>query len=98
MQEEVTTELIEWATTTYSCDKEGCDFTTEDSSEAERHYGDVHAIKERAAISGLSLYRFESKEDFDVHLKSRRVPVDNPSWEGPGWYRVFIEWKPCGRG
>ena len=98
MQEEVITELIEWNTTTYSCDREGCDFTTEDKSESEKHYGKAHSIQKVDWAAGHSLYQFDTKENFDAYVKAEYFADHDIHWHEPGWYRAYTEWRPCGRG
>jgi hypothetical protein len=98
MQEHTTSETIEWKTTTYSCDVDGCDFTTQDKREAERHPGKAHSIAEVGHAADHTFYRFDSKESFDAYVKASHIGDRDLHWDEPGWYRVYTEWRPCPRG
>lgn len=98
MQEEITTELIEWKTTTYSCDVDGCDFTTENKTESDKHYGDKHAVKVSDFIGNEFLLRFDSEEDFNAYCKAHGIRDRFANWHDPGWYRSYSTDEPCGRG
>ena len=89
MQENTTSETIEWKTTIYSCDQEGCDFTTETKSDADQHYGKEHAIAEVGYASSETFYRFDSKENFDAYTKANDIGDRHFHWDGMGWYRSF---------
>ena len=96
MHEDTTTELLEWKTTTYTCDQEGCDFTTESKSESDNHYGKKHSVAEAGFAGGQTFYRFESKETFDAYVKANHIQDRHLHWDEPGWFRSF--WKEDTRG
>ena len=98
MRESTTSETVEWKTTTYSCEVEGCDFTTQSKSEAERHFGDQHATSGSDFIGNEWLLKFDSKENFDAYCKAHGIQDRFAHWDEPGWYRSYTTEEPCGRG
>jgi len=96
MEEHTTSETIEWKTTTYACDVEGCAFTTESKSEADTHPGKKHSIAEAEFAGGQTFYRFASKETFDAYVKAHHIQDRHLHWDEPGWFRSF--WKEDSRG
>lgn len=98
MHTETTTKTTEWETTTYSCDQEGCDFTTEHKYDADSHYGSEHAIAEEGSAAGKTFYRFDTKENFDAYVKAHDIPEKFVNWHGEGWYRNYGSDERCPRG
>lgn len=96
MQTHTTTKTVEIHNTTYSCDQEGCDFTTGTKYEANNHYGEKHAIAEVGEAAGETLYRFDTEEDFLAYCKAKGIGDRHYHWSDPGWYRTF--WKEDRRG
>jgi hypothetical protein len=96
MQEQTIYRTVELPNTTYTCDQEGCDFTTITKYEADSHYGKKHSIAEVGEAGGATLYRFASKEDFDAYCKAQGIGERHFHWDEPGWYRTF--WKEDRRG
>lgn len=98
MREHTTSETLELTKTTYSCEVEGCGFTTENRREAERHPGEEHSVAATDFVADETLYRFDSRETFDAYAEANDIPDRRRDWHGPGWYRTF--WKedrePCG--
>lgn len=105
----VTTEKInvpaaEYEKTTYSCDVPGCTFSTMDETDAKKHHGLQHAVKERAMIDDIEFLRFESQSDFeawfDANNKSNKShqSLRNKKWSGPGWYGLKGCEESCAAG
>lgn len=91
MQEHTTTETVEHTRTVYTCDVEGCGFTTESEYEAERHHGKEHAVAAKESVGGQTLLRFDSKEAFDAYAFAEDIEDRHTHWDGPGWYRSFVK-------
>jgi len=98
MQEQILTELIEWKTTTYTCDVEGCEFTTEDKSNSDNHYGRKHSVAAVGYAGEETFYRFDTKENFDAYVKANYIQDRHFSWDEPGWYRTFSKEDRAGCG
>jgi hypothetical protein len=95
MKTEVETFTIPFEKITYSCEIEGCSFTTESKHEAEAHFGKRHAVSAIREIDEHDFYLIETEEGFKAWSRGSDRTC---TWAGPGWYSRTNERVPCGRG
>lgn len=109
MKIETTTKVTERAVTTYICEEEGCDFSTTNKNQAEKHTWKNHKKFEEVYFdldpneevrTDINLVKFNSEEDFEAYKKYCQYSDLNAKepWEGPGWYETWTKYVPCPRG
>lgn len=103
---ETTKTELSITTTTYSCEVDGCDFTTTKKRTADLHHGRHHAvdsiwtnsIEDPDALAADTFLQFSSEENFDAWNRSNDGFHEN-KWSGPGWYAAIDDIVPrrtCG--
>lgn len=79
-----------------------CPAEFEEEADAQRHYGEKHAVRARVALDHQTTYLLLTPEDYKLWLCSYRGEgfdeVSEGGWEGPGWYLVQSKSVPCRKG
>lgn len=94
---------VEIKTTVYTCEAEGCDYSTTSHERANSHYGLKHAviaewIPRDEDLEEVHRYlKFLTEEDFHAWNSANNGSFGN-RWIGPVWYAVISEETTCGRG
>ena len=88
-----------WVDKTYACDAPGCTFTSDSQSKMLEHEKQEHTFTDYRLFNNPvteennDICKFETVEAFQ---KFAGTGMDT-RWEGPGWYRLWKEWRHCGR-
>jgi hypothetical protein len=85
---------------TYQCDVPDCDFEAYDEDDLKTHFGRKHTVRASATIlDDLEVYWFEFEDQAKAWLGTAEyLDVGSVYWDGPGWYFVANNERPCHRG